>query len=177
MKELMSRFEKLEGPSLPGPMVQEDSKLLAPLKSDYALFGGQTFSNKPIDVNRGIWFKQKLRNMLADTKPTLQEFQALQSRALNDLSMIAGWVDDIPDMDLPDRVLATLDPKKVREIRLKCFEKYKKGPPGAFLGKPDCVHRNTPTMGEDGFYYISDGKSWKRMNDPTTQKPLQRSQL
>jgi hypothetical protein len=145
--------------SWPTPNVSSTAMkgLLAPSQPDYSLYSIPHVT-KNSDINRQLLYKQALKQILFDNKPSKEDFATLQRRALEDLTTIASWVEGQPDMKITEEILAILDPRKVKEAGMKCFQRGKGAPSG--LPRASCALKGVAQRSEDGRYYVSDGSKW-----------------
>ena len=156
-------------PSLPTPSTYSSSwptpnvsskdtrGFLAPSQPDYSLYSiPHVTENK--DINRQLLYKQALKQILFDNKPSKEDFATLQRRALEDLTTIASWVEGQPDMKITEEILAILDPRKVKQSGAECLKRGKGAPPG--LPKASCALKGVAQESEDGRFYVSDGNKW-----------------
>lgn len=112
------------------------------------------------DINKQLLYRAALKSILFDDKPTKDDFSTLQKRALEDLTTIAGWLENQPDLTISEEILAVLDPKKVRDSSTKCLSRPRDAstPPG--LPRASCAIKGKVMMSQDNRQYVSDGKKW-----------------
>lgn len=112
------------------------------------------------DINKQLLYRAALKSILFDDKPTKDDFSTLQKRALEDLTTIAGWLENQPDLTISEDILAVLDPKKVRDSSARCLSRPRDAstPPG--LPRASCAIKGKVMLAQDGKSYVSDGKKW-----------------
>ena len=129
--------------------------------------GGQSWSlfdlpsrERHKDINKQLLYRAALKSILFDDKPTKDDFSTLQKRALEDLTTIAGWLQNQPDLTFIEEILAVLDPKKVRDMSSKWLSRPRDAstPPG--LPRANCAIKGKVMMAQDQRQYVSDGKKW-----------------
>lgn len=140
------------------------SEYLQSEQDQYMGLGQLRTATTPTDVNRQLLYKAALKSILFDNKPTKEEFGKMVSSSLDQLSLIAEWMRDQPDLHIDENILAILDPKKVAKNK-SCLTKRgrgKGGTPG--LPAANCVKVGQRAKSNvTGMTYVSDGKKWIKL--------------
>lgn len=160
----MSAFEfssiELDSPAdIPAESIADYQKGVPPGGQSWSLFDLPS-RDSPKDINKQLLYRAALKSILFDDKPTKDDFSTLQKRALEDLTTIAGWLENQPDLTISEEILAVLDPKKVRDMSTKCLTRPRDAstPPG--LPRANCAIKGKVMLAQDSHQYVSDGKKW-----------------